>query len=369
MKQKETEEKSYLILIVEDSFEAGKFLRTALETMKVPFEVTLLPSAEEAILALADAAYDLLIVDIQLPGMNGIDLVKRVRRKDRVTRIIMQTGVQDERLISSLDTIQLDGFIQKPFKVGQIVDAVKTALNLPQSDPIQPAEISPVVEEAKFQNPDQVETTLRDLIQRLGATETIVLDSKGAILFHVSINGASAASVEMFPSILKARTATKELQRYVQTDSPRNIFVLRGKSTDILIATIYQYTLVLMLNTGATALKVSLAFEELIHIQESFTRELYRRPTQELKQPAADHPIDSFINDRVELDEPSVDPIPMISDETFEKLLSSSLQKSSVPNENLDTYWESAADSRFHDQSGKNLSYDEAKKRGIGPID
>ena len=128
MKPKDSENKTYMVLIVEDSSEAGKFLKTALETMEVPFEVTLLPSAEEGMLALADETYDLLIVDIQLPGMNGIELVKRIRRKDRTTRIIMQTGVQDERMLASLDTIQLDGFIQKPFKVGQIVDAVKNSL-------------------------------------------------------------------------------------------------------------------------------------------------------------------------------------------------------------------------------------------------
>ena len=76
MKQKESENKNYTVLIVEDSFEAGKFLKTALETMDTSFEVLLLPSAEEGMLALTDATYDLLIVDIQLPGMNGIELVK-----------------------------------------------------------------------------------------------------------------------------------------------------------------------------------------------------------------------------------------------------------------------------------------------------
>ena len=88
----------------------------------------------------------------------------------------------------------------------------------------------------------------------------------------------------MLESIVKARAAAKELQKYVETDSPRNVFILRGKTTDILFATIYQYTLVLMLNTGATALKVSLAFEELIRIQDAFTRELYRQPEGILKR-------------------------------------------------------------------------------------
>jgi CheY-like chemotaxis protein len=370
MKQKESEIKSYLVLIVEDSFEAGKFLKTALETMDTPFEATLLPSAEEALLALSDTTYDLMIVDIQLPGMNGIELVKRLRRKDRATRIIMQTGMQDERLLSLLETIQLDGFIQKPFKVGQIVDAVKSALHLPMEELTPSMEIFPDVEEAKFQNPEKVETTLRELIQRLGATETIVLDSKGGVLFHVSLNGAPGAVPDMFPAILKARTATKDIQRYVQTDSPRNVFVLRGKKTDILFATIFQYTIVLILNTGATALKVSLAFEELIHIQESFTRELFREPTFDMEPTQPTHPREEPVRVPEEsvMSEVDLDPIPLISDETFEKLLSNSLQQINVPEESLDTYWDSAADSRFHDFNGKNLSYEEAKKRGIGPV-
>ena len=274
-------------------------------------------------------------------------------------------------MIASLDAIQLDGFIQKPFKVGQIVDAVKSALRLPDDEPGPVEEIFPDVAEAKFQNPEQVETTLRELIQRLGAKETIVLDSKGNVLFRVSLNGVPGAASDMFPAILKARTATKEIQRYVQTDSPRNVFVLRGKSTDILFATIFQYTLVLILNTGATALKVSLAFEELIHIQESFTRELYREPAFEMEQPipAKLHEVPVEESENTMMMDVDLDPIPLISDETFEKLLSNSLQQINVPEENLDTYWDSAADSRFHDFNGKNLSYEEAKKRGIGPVE
>ena len=248
---------------------------------------------------------------------------------------------------------------------------LKTALRLPSDEPSPGEEIFPDVAEAKFQNPEQVETTLRELIHRLGAKETIVLDSKGNVLFHVSINDLPSAASDMFPAILKARTATKEIQRYVQTDSPRNVFVLRGKSTDILFATIFQYTLVLILNTGATALKVSLAFEELIHIQESFTRELYREPTLEMEQPLPDKRREESFADPEEplMMEVDLDPIPLISDETFEKLLSNSLQQINVPEENLDNYWDSAADSRFHDFNGKNLSYEEAKKRGIGPVD
>ena len=371
MKKQEPEASHYTVLIVEDSHEAGKYLRTALETMEVSFEATLLPSAEEAMLALSDAKYDLMIIDIQLPGMNGIDLVKRIRKKDRVTKVIMQTGVQDEALISSLDTIQIDGFIQKPFKVGQIVDAVRTALNLQAPEDTQEIEVFPEVSEAKFQNPDLVENTLREMIQRLGAQEAIVIDSHGVPLFFVSQNAKAEIPDEMLSACIKARSATKELQHYVETDSPRNVFVLRGKTNDLLFATIFQYTLLLILNTGATALKVSLAFEELIRIQETFTHELYRKPLEEqpqqpkpktaAKQPGKSAPLEP---EPVVMEE---EIIPTISDETFEKLLNSSLQSANASEDHMDDFWETAADSRFNDLSGKNLTYEEARKRGIAP--
>jgi DNA-binding NarL/FixJ family response regulator len=376
MKKPEPETSHLNVLIIEDSHEAGKYLKTALETMEMAFEITLLPSAEEALLALTDVKYDLLIVDIQLPGMNGIDLVKRIRKKDRATRVIMQTGIQDEQLINSLDTIQIDGFIQKPFKVGQIVDEVRKALNLQPPNDTQEIDVFPEVPEAKFRNPDLVENTLREMIQRLGAKEAIVVDSHGASLFRVILNGESDITDDMLPAFIKARSAVKELQQYVETDSPRNVFVLRGKSTDLLFATIFQYTLLLILNTGATALKVSLAFEELIRIQETFTHELYRQPFEDLEpvpqpgpvrhsEPAA-KPVKKATQQ--ERTSPPVDEsVPIISDETFEKLLSSSLQPANLPNAGLDNFWESAADSRFEDFSGKNLTFEEAKKRGIAP--
>ncbi|MBI9048718.1 MAG: response regulator [Anaerolineaceae bacterium] len=373
MKSQETDELHYSVLIVEDSHEAGKYLKTALETMDVPFQVTLLPSAEEVILCLADAKFDLLIIDIQLPGMDGVKLVKKIRTKDRKSKIIMQTGIKDADVIASLDTIQIDGFIQKPFKVGQIVDSVRTALGLKPPSDEDPLEEFPDVEEAKFENPEQVESTLQDMIQRLGARETCVIDSKGKILFQVTLSSESDLTDNMLHSLVRARTAAKEIQQYVETDSPRNVFVLRGKGKDILFATIFQFTLVLILNTGATALKVSLAFEELIRIQDAFTRELYRQPIEifdELPQKAKkSEPVSKKEKKKTELGPEIPDSIPQISDETFEKVLNSSIQKITIPEDNLDNFWESAADSRFNDLSGRNLTFDEAKERGINSIE
>ena len=379
---KENEEATYSVLIIEDSNEAGKYLKTALETMELPFEVMLLPSAEEAMLTLVDHKFDLLIVDIQLPGMDGVRMVKRIRNRDRQTKIIMQTGLQDAEVLASVDTVQIDGFIQKPFKVGQIVDSVRKALNLEVPEPEATAEVLVEVEEAKFENPEHVETTLTDMIHRLGARETCVLDSHGKILFQATLGGETGVKAEMLESVVKARTAAKELQKYVETDSPRNVFILRGKNTDILFATIYQYTLVLILNTGATALKVSLAFEELIRIQDAFTRELYRQP-DEVFEKIPNRPSTPATGSLPDDEEKTVkrekkkkestqempDSIPQISDEAFQKILNTSIQQIQIPDENLDTFWESAADSRFNDLSGRNLTFDEAKERGLNSIE
>jgi CheY-like chemotaxis protein len=382
MMAKAKEESGYSVLIIEDSKEAGKYLKTALETMDEPFEVTVLPSAEEALLTLVDTKFNLMIVDVQLPGIDGVRMVKRIRNQDRKTKIIMQTGIKSEEVLAAIDTVQIDGFIQKPFKVGQIVDSVRKALNLKAPEPKLPVEAFPDIEEAKFENPEVVAATLTDMINRLGAREACVLDSHGKIGFQALLTDKSGLNEAMLESIVKARAAAKELQKYVETDSPRNVFVLRGKSTDILFATIYQYTLVLVLNTGATALKVSLAFEELIRIQDAFTRELYRQPDdvfdtipnkpstpstgsllEDVKSPAKKEKKSS------EQGKEMPDSIPQISDEAFQKILNTSIQQVQIPEENVDSFWETAADSRFNDLSGRNLSFEEAKEQGLNSIE
>ncbi len=111
------------ILIVEDNDLNADMLGRRLE--RVGHEVTWLPSAEEALARIPEAEADLVLLDIRLPGMSGIDLVRQVRRSQNCRELpfIAVTGdalpeVLDEALEAGCcacvtKPIDFDGLVQR----------------------------------------------------------------------------------------------------------------------------------------------------------------------------------------------------------------------------------------------------------------
>jgi CheY-like chemotaxis protein len=66
------------ILIVDDLHDIRQLLRSSLETLKLDINIIDVPSGEEAMLVIARRKYDLLVSDVRLAGISGLDLVRRV---------------------------------------------------------------------------------------------------------------------------------------------------------------------------------------------------------------------------------------------------------------------------------------------------
>ena len=114
------------ILIAEDDRDIIDLLRLYLE--KEGYEVL---SAEDGLVAmdlLQDEKPDLVICDIMMPGMNGFDLIKKVRESENnVPIIVLSAKNQDEDKIRGLD-IGADDYMTKPFNPLEIVAHVRAAL-------------------------------------------------------------------------------------------------------------------------------------------------------------------------------------------------------------------------------------------------
>jgi DNA-binding response OmpR family regulator len=74
------------------------------------------------------ADYDLLIIDVNLPGMNGVDIVARARERDFQGRIFMVSGRFTSSDMSALTRLRIDHSLTKPFNVQQLLEAVHESL-------------------------------------------------------------------------------------------------------------------------------------------------------------------------------------------------------------------------------------------------
>ena len=113
------------VLVVEDEVRVRDMLSRALKEMG--FRSTLSPTAEAAFKFLAERSFDIVILDLNLPGMDGMEFLKRLRERNNNAEVIILTGFGS--LESAKSAIHLDvvDFITKPYALGTLELALDRA--------------------------------------------------------------------------------------------------------------------------------------------------------------------------------------------------------------------------------------------------
>lgn len=92
------------------------------------FEVDSSENGEEGLRKALSGLYDMILLDVMLPGMNGFDICAAIRQQDRQQPVIMLTAKSnDEDIIQGL-TLGADDYVAKPFSVSQLVLRVQAVL-------------------------------------------------------------------------------------------------------------------------------------------------------------------------------------------------------------------------------------------------
>jgi DNA-binding NtrC family response regulator len=71
--------------------------------------------------------HDIVISDIRMPAMNGYEFVKHAKSIDSQVKVILMSAfeIQEKEFHNMLSNIRVDGFLQKPFSIGQLNDMVE----------------------------------------------------------------------------------------------------------------------------------------------------------------------------------------------------------------------------------------------------
>ena len=120
----------FQILIVEDDRDFAESLVLAMSVRQCAADVA--HSGQDAIAMYQAGAYDLVFMDIKLPGKNGVETLTELRQIDPQAKVVMMTGFSEAAL---LDTARQSGamdVLRKPFKMRQLFSYLD-ALNEPES--------------------------------------------------------------------------------------------------------------------------------------------------------------------------------------------------------------------------------------------
>jgi excisionase family DNA binding protein len=120
-----SERKGPVILLVDDDRRVRELVRVNLEFEG--YAVREAASAEEGLAAVEDAAPDLILLDVMMPGVDGWEMLRRVQERHGAGAIpvVMFSGKVEEETLAEATERGARGFVGKPFDLQQLIDQTK----------------------------------------------------------------------------------------------------------------------------------------------------------------------------------------------------------------------------------------------------
>jgi DNA-binding NtrC family response regulator len=118
-------EKQIRLLIVDDD---EKFLKTTSERLALQdFGVVTATDGNQAIKAAKKGGFDVAILDLKMPGMDGMELLKILKKKHKFLEVIMLTGYSSIDSAVEAGKLGAFGYLEKPYKFDNLLVSLKEA--------------------------------------------------------------------------------------------------------------------------------------------------------------------------------------------------------------------------------------------------
>jgi two-component system, cell cycle sensor histidine kinase and response regulator CckA len=122
-----------LVLLVEDQDAVRDLLTTVLQ--RNGFDVMSAPSGEAALELASGSSFDVLLTDVVLPGMTGLDVARRIRLQSPGTRVLFMSGYTGDAVLDMAEFGGECAFIQKPFASKALIARLRSVLTSQPDEP------------------------------------------------------------------------------------------------------------------------------------------------------------------------------------------------------------------------------------------
>jgi CheY-like chemotaxis protein len=366
----------FRVLIVDDQHEVRRMLAASLRTLGKHFDVLEVPSGEEALLISSQLPLDLVVADVRLPGMSGLELVTRLQKRTPQTRIILVTGVDEPRLRRQVADAGADAFFYKPVEMADFLDAVERCLGLAgEAFPLPPVAEEPVAvkghkttplssRSAAVQaapQPVSLPDRLVMLRRQLNAVSVTLLDDSGRVVAEAGNLPEISASTSLIPALMGVLSASLKVAHGLGREkTPDNLMCFSGGRFHLCLAPVgrvYALLIVSLDNFTPGRLSeigqaVSPAAGDLLQILENMGVEL--EPRQQVPPQPVELPQDVTVDAATQA---SVDAL-------FKQAV-----KKKINTSDADAFWDPSGEKSESDGSSDAdaLSYEQARKLGLTP--
>jgi DNA-binding response OmpR family regulator len=118
------------VLVVDDELFVGELLKEYLSI--IGYEVTAVSNGEDALSSIRQSPPHIVILDIRMPGMGGMEVLKQIKEKNRTTGVIMLSAYGDPETVNEALRLGADHYLQKPMNLKHLVETL-TLLHPPKN--------------------------------------------------------------------------------------------------------------------------------------------------------------------------------------------------------------------------------------------
>ncbi len=371
---------TYRVLIVDDQRDVRRVLRAGLETLGHDIKVIDVPSGEEAILVISRQPIDLLVSDVRLPGISGLELKERAQVRNPNLRFILITGLLDARTRQAVADAGADAYFFKPVEMTPFCNAALACLGLddeeealveevpaeqileplPQLKRVQPAE-QVFVQGAEKTVSGGLAEHLSSLLQEVNAACVVLANDSAQVIAQAGALPEGANSPDLLLTVIAAFNAGNQVTSLLRGSQPQDWLYFAGQEHDCFVTSISPSVGLVVLVPHAPLQGQRVA--DLIGAMHRAGQHLPRNLPDALA--ASDGSSSAPVVQQAQGPEEG---------ETSDELLSTldaifgSAKSDKMKSEEVDAFWESAVEDVARGASSPDtLSYEQARQLGLAP--
>jgi len=349
------------VLLVDDQRDIVRLLHSTLQTLGHELDIVDAPSGEEALLEASRRKVDLLVADYLLPGISGVELMRKIKVRNPDMRVIFISGMTERKARNEMLDAGAVAIFDKPIPLADFLDAVERSLGLVRT--IFPMETGKEAEEHR-QNLSEL---LGGFRQKIKADAVFLINDRGRVLARAGDLYDSSMEVSLLAALMGIYSAAFKVSRIIRQEHLDNYHVFRGGDHDLILIPVDSSHALLLAGTGlANTDRILQTVEGMLFVRgdvENILRTLGVTSSDEEKESAdpegeAGESVTSQMYVEEELEpEPEVD---------VDELFAAASKSKGV--KDLDAFWDDAVEKTGNIPINADvITFADAQKLGLKP--
>jgi CheY-like chemotaxis protein len=216
------------ILLVDDQRDIVRLLHSTLQTLGHKMDIVDAPSGEEALLEASRRKVDLLVSDYLLPGISGVELMRKVKVRNPELKVIFISGMTDRKARDEMLHAGAVAIFDKPIPLADFLDAVERGLGLVRT-------IFPPESGKEAEHRQSLSELLSGFRQKIKADAVFLISDRARVLARAGDLYDSSMEVSLLSALMAIYAAGLKVTRFIRQDRPENFHVFRGGDHDLIL--------------------------------------------------------------------------------------------------------------------------------------